>query len=221
MNKLRDIENKNIILISDIDDEVAFDIALEYSSNENNILILLSKDEKKLKDLDDKISINSNQKPFIVQIDVTDHLVIERLANEIETRYGKLDRLIRVSSYSTKPSMLVDYEIKDWLDVVGHNLNACFYFIRYFTPLLLNSSNPEVTFIGSELSKEPKNFLAPFIASENATIMLLNNYKKEMNNKNIRVDFVRLPITKNSLSQVIFPDNSHLEKFSVNKILLP
>lgn len=124
-----------------------------------------------------------------LEVDVTDGADLERLADEIRTRYGRLDVLVANAGLDLphEPSVesLTDGE---WDVVIDTNLSSVFRLLRLIVPLM--SEEASIVTIGSAAALVPRVNASAYAASKAGLVQLTRCLAVELADRGIRVNCV-------------------------------
>ena len=124
-------------------------IALELGS-ERVILALFGRDEAKLKET----ALEAEQlgtAAHIFAVDVTQEPQVQALAQQIESRFGRVDILVNNAGINVRKP-LVDFTLDEWRKVVDTNLTSAFLMCRSFVPIMRGRGYGRIINIASTMS---------------------------------------------------------------------
>ena len=124
-------------------------IALELGS-ERVILALIGRDEAKLKET----ALEAEQlgtAAHIFAVDVTQEPQVQALAQQIESRFGRVDILVNNAGINVRKP-LVDFTLDEWRKVVDTNLTSAFLMCRSFVPIMRGRGYGRIINIASTMS---------------------------------------------------------------------
>ena len=124
-------------------------IALELGS-EGVILALIGRDEAKLKET----ALEAEQlgtAAHIFAVDVTQEPQVQALAQQIESRFGRVDILVNNAGINVRKP-LVDFTLDEWRKVVDTNLTSAFLMCRSFVPIMRGRGYGRIINIASTMS---------------------------------------------------------------------
>lgn len=143
----------------------------------------------RLEEIDDYAQ-SKDSSTTIVQIDIKDSQKIKNLAEEIKTRFGKLDILISLSSILGEVTPIQYYNEKIWQDVIDTNFVSNFHLIKHMHPLLEKSDKAVALFATGRMSEKNKAYWGAYSASKAALEDIVKTYAQETLSTNIRVNLV-------------------------------
>jgi len=124
-------------------------IALELGS-ERVILALIGRDEAKLQET----ALEAEQlgtAAHIFAVDVTQEPQVQALAQQIESRFGRVDILVNNAGINVRKP-LVDFTLDEWRKVVDTNLTSAFLMCRSFVPIMRGRGYGRIINIASTMS---------------------------------------------------------------------
>ena len=124
-------------------------IALELGS-ERVILALIGRDEAKLKET----ALEAEQlgtAAHIFAVDVTQEPQVQALAQQIESRFGRVDILVNNAGINVRKP-LVDFTLDEWRNLIDTNLTSAFLMCRSFVPIMRGRGCGRIINIASTMS---------------------------------------------------------------------
>ena len=140
-----------------------------------------------LEELDDKIKAAGGT-ATLVPLDMKDFDGIDRLAQALFERYGRLDVLVGNAGMLGVLSPLGHVEPKDWDNLIAVNVTANWHLIRSIDPLLKAALAGRAVFMTSALSWHGARLLRPLCRSKAALDMLVRTYAAETATTTVRVN---------------------------------
>tara|TARA_B100000700_G_C15040684_1_gene855186 strand:- start:1387 stop:2139 length:753 start_codon:yes stop_codon:yes gene_type:complete len=121
-------------------------------SKENCKLILVDKNKKKLKEVNDYINQNGGSS-ICYQIDITNEKNVKILFEKIKKIFDHIDILYNNAGiYDLNDAPTAELEIKKFDEIVEINLKGVFLFCHYCIPLLIKKNNSVILNVGSVAS---------------------------------------------------------------------
>jgi len=142
-----------------------------------------------LEALDDEISAAGGS-ATLVPMDLTGPDEIEKLAEAVSTRWGKLDILIANAGALGKLMPAHQIPSKIWNEVLAVNLVAPARLIRAFEPLLRQSDAGRAVFITTSESAKTRAYWAAYGASKAGLEALVKSWAAELADSAIRVNLL-------------------------------
>lgn len=121
-----------------------------------------------------------------IKADVGNLPDVERMAEDIRRRWGRVDALINNAGI-TKDGLLIRYSEDDWDDVIRVNLKGCFNTAKSFVPLMIESGGGHIVNISSR-SWRGQIGQAAYSASKASILGLTSTLAMELAEYNIRVN---------------------------------
>ena len=181
------VKGKNI-MVTGATSGIGLELARSFSSKGAN-LIILGKDEEKLDELYDEISIHGG-KNLIIKSDLKelDEKGAIQISDEIKKYYGKIDGLIHNAAILGNLTRIEDYQSKTWDEVLQVNLTASFLITKHLLELASSSNEARIIFVSSSVSNNGKAFWGAYSISKFAQRGLAEILSEETEvNKNIKV----------------------------------
>jgi NAD(P)-dependent dehydrogenase (short-subunit alcohol dehydrogenase family) len=116
----------------------------------------------------------------IAPFDMTDGDAIDRLAQAVASRWGKLDVLVLNAATLGELMPLTHVEPKAFETLLRTNVTANWRLIRAFDPLLRASRDAHVVALTSSVAASPRAYWGPYAASKAALANLVDTYGQEV-----------------------------------------
>ncbi|TGY87974.1 SDR family NAD(P)-dependent oxidoreductase [Marinicauda algicola] len=143
-----------------------------------------------LEQLDDEIREAGGQ-CTLVPLDLMDPEGIEKLAEIVANRWGRLDILVCNAGVLGQITPAHQITAKTWNEVLGVNTIAPARFIRAFEPLLRKSDAGRAIFVTSGVgSQRAKIYWAAYGASKAALDNLVQSWAKELADSDMRANLL-------------------------------
>ena len=181
------VKGKNI-MVTGATSGIGLELARSFSSKGAN-LIILGKDEEKLDELYDEISIHGG-KNLIIKSDLKelDEKGAIQISDEIKKYYENIDGLIHNAAILGNLTRIEDYQSKTWDEVLQVNLTSSFLITKHLLELASSSNEARIIFVSSRVSNNGKAFWGAYSISKFAQRGLAEILSEETEvNKNIKV----------------------------------
>ncbi len=181
------VKGKNI-MVTGATSGIGLELARSFSSKGAN-LIILGKDEEKLDELYDEISIHGG-KNLIIKSDLKelDEKGAIQISDEIKKYYENIDGLIHNAAILGNLTRIEDYQSKTWDEVLQVNLTSSFLITKHLLKLTSSSNEARIIFVSSRVSNNGKAFWGAYSISKFAQRGLAEILSEETEvNKNIKV----------------------------------
>jgi NAD(P)-dependent dehydrogenase (short-subunit alcohol dehydrogenase family) len=122
--------------------------------------------------------------------DVTDLASVEKLARDVESRFGRTDILVNNAGIGGPGGPLHQMPPDAWDKVMNTNLRGVFYCIRAFAPMMIRARGGHIVNISSLAGKNALPNAATYSASKWALNGLTYSVAEELRAHNIRVSVV-------------------------------
>ncbi len=163
-----------------------------------------------LEDLDDRIGEDGGLRPTLLPMDITDGDAMERMAEAIHQRHGRLDTLVHCAIHASRLSPVVHADPKEMDKAFAINARGVQTLLRVTDPLLSASEDARAVFMTD--SFEGKALWSPYHAAKEAGLAFARAYAAERQKAGIRVDFHRPPPMPTAMRGRFYPgeDNTKL-----------
>ena len=181
------MENKKIVLVTGGASGIGLG-TIEYLLEQGTYeVISVSRGEKNIALAKEKLGENA-EKVLFLQGDISKEEDCNRVYNEIENRYGRLDGLVN-SAGIIKLGGLEEQTIEEWNNSINVNLTAIFLLTKTLLPLLKKGTNASVVNISSMSSERAGGSIA-YCTSKAGVDMITKYMGQELGKYNIRVNSV-------------------------------
>lgn len=145
--------------------------------------------------------------PAVVELDFgrAQGEAYQRLTEQVESRYGKLDGLLHNAGILGDRSPVEHYDIGLWQRVMHVNLNAPFILTRCLLPLLRRSDDATLVFTTSGVGNQGRSYWGAYSCSKFATEGLAQTLADELENTNIRVNYIDPGAVRTGMRQAAYP----------------
>lgn len=167
-------------------------------------IIATARTQGGLEDLDDDIREAGGQ-CTLVPLDQKNPEGIEKLAEIVTERWGKLDILVAAAGVLGELTPAAQASAKTWNEVMAVNVIAPARLIRAFEPLLLKSEAGRAVFLTSGASKSCRAFWAPYAASKSALDALVKSWAAEHEKGNLRINLLNPGPMRTAMRKKAFP----------------
>ena len=181
------VKGKNI-LVTGATSGIGLELVKSFASKGANI-IMLAKDEGKLDQLYDEISIHGG-KNLIIKSDLRElnEKGSIQISHEIENYYKNIDGLIHNAAILGSLTRIEDYQSKTWDEVLQVNLTSSFLITKHILGLVSTSDEARIIFVSSGVSNVGKAFWGAYSVSKFAQRGLVGILSEETEvNKNMKV----------------------------------
>lgn len=131
---------------------------------------------------------------------VTSAESVERLAEHVQKKFGRLDVLVNNAGIGGFASPLHQLPIEDWDRILNTNLRGVFYTIRALAPIMIARKGGHIVNISSLAGKNPLPNGAAYAASKWGLNGLSYSVAEELRAHNIRVSVICPGSTNTELS---------------------
>ncbi len=152
-------------------------------------VIATARTQAGLEELDDAIRAEGGA-CTIAPMDLGDTQGIEKLAEIVKERWGRLDILVCNAGVLGVITPAHQIQAKVWNEVMGVNLIAPARFVRAFEGLLRESDAGRAIFVTSGAATRRRAFWAAYAASKSALEALVQSWAKELDDSPVRANLL-------------------------------
>lgn len=192
-----------IALVTGASRGIGFHLARELAKRGAHI-IAVARTIGGLEELDDEIT-KCGSKATLVPLDLHDMKAIDRLGNEINERWHKLDILVANAGVLGAISPVAHVEATTFEDVVEINLVSQWRLIRAVEPVLRRSDCARAILFSSGVVHKPRAFWGPYAASKAAFEVLGRCWADEVKNTAIKVNMASPGATRTAMRAQAMP----------------
>ncbi len=152
-------------------------------------LILLSKNEHSLNQLQDEIVSKGWPEPFIApfNFEVAPWMQYQELAAMVESEFNTLNILcLNAATFGTL-TPVEHYDVELWYKVLQVNLNAAFMLCKAFLPLLKRAESSKLCFVGDEAAEKAKALYGAYAISKAGLATLAEVLESEHENESLSI----------------------------------
>lgn len=177
-------------------------VALRFAE-EGAEVILVARTKGALEEVDDEIRQLGRQ-ATLVDADLTDYSVIDRMGAAIYERWGRLDVLVGNAGLLGVLSPVGHIGPEVWDQVIATNLTANWRLIRSFDPLLRASDAGRAIFVTSSVSGG-RAYWGAYAVSKGALETLVRTYAHEISKTPVRANLINPGATRTRMRAQAFP----------------
>ena len=148
--------------------------------------------------------------------DVSDSDQMQRVAQEVFTRYGRIDILVNNAGINTRRDRLPihQYSLQDWERILQIDLTGVFVASRAFIPFMLKAGRGRIVNISSIAGLVPLRLQSAFVAAKAGVLNLTRSMALELGPQGILVNAVAPGSTLTAGTEALFygPDGAYTEK---------
>ncbi|MFA4830536.1 MAG: SDR family NAD(P)-dependent oxidoreductase [Thermodesulfovibrionales bacterium] len=141
-----------------------------------------------------KVAHEIGENAFLVKADVGDAKQVEKMADAVYRKWGRVDVLINNAGI-TKDSLMIKLKEAEWDEILRVNLKGCFNTIKTFSHVMINSGRDRLATGGGHIINissysglKGKEGQAAYSASKSALLGLTYTAARELAGYNIRVN---------------------------------
>ncbi|WP_118972995.1 SDR family NAD(P)-dependent oxidoreductase [Taibaiella koreensis] len=178
-----------VALVTGATSGIGKSIALLYASHGAKVMVS-GRNEKNGQDVVREIQSKGGEAAFF-KADVSDPEQCRSLIENVVSTFGRIDVACNNAGVSGGLSLVVDYEVESWKEVLDTNLNSVFYCMKYELEAMGKQNAPGVIInMSSVLGLAGEMGLSAYVASKHAIIGLTKSAALENATKGIRINTV-------------------------------
>lgn len=170
-------------------------------------VVLVARTVAGLEEVDDAIRAASGgeTQATLVPIDLHKGEDIDKLAQAIARRFGRLDILVGNAAILGEMTPVAQIEPESWVDVVDINLTANWRLISRLESLLLASDAGRAMFVTSGVSGG-RAYWGSYAVTKTALEALARTWAQEMEKTSLRINIVNPGAVRTSMRAQAYPD---------------
>jgi 3-oxoacyl-[acyl-carrier protein] reductase len=150
-----------------------------------------------------------------VQVDVGQHASVVAALAQTRSRHARLDALVNSAGIAGPNTVLWDYPVDAWQQVINVNLNGIFYCCRELVGWMREHGYGRIVNISSVAGKDGNPRASAYSASKAAVIAITKSLGKELAETGIRVNCVTPAAVRTAIFDQMTPE--HIQ-FMLSKI---
>ncbi|SDG40356.1 NADP-dependent 3-hydroxy acid dehydrogenase YdfG [Limimonas halophila] len=174
---------------------------------EGATVIAVARHGAALDSLIDEIAADGSPPGVIADIDLTDAISIDALAEWVREHYGRLDVLVGNAATAGEAVEAREQDPSDFDTVLRVNVTANQALIRAFDPLLRASDAGRAIFVTSGLARRPKSHMAAYCASKAALEVLVRAYADDVADSGVRANLLDPGVVNTVLFRSAMPES--------------
>ena len=202
-----DLLNGKVILITGASEGIGRVAAKTYAQYGATV-ILHGRDLKKLEAVYDEIEAAAYAQPAIIPLNFSSAKPadFEQVAISIEQEFGRLDGILHSAGVLGDITPLEMYDPDTWDEVMKINLRAPYLLTQSLMPLLKQSADASIIFMGSSVGRKTRPFWGAYAVSKYGIEGLNLLLAEELaNTSNIRVNCVNPGATRTMMRAKAYP----------------
>jgi NAD(P)-dependent dehydrogenase (short-subunit alcohol dehydrogenase family) len=196
-----------VILVTGAGDGLGRAAALAYARHGARV-ILLGRTQNKLEAVYDAIEAQGLAPPLLMPVDLakTGLREFEKIAEAIDTQFGRLDGLLHSGAQLGKLAPLELYELDTWVQVMQVNFNAAYLLTRACLGVLKKSDDASVVFTSAEVARHGRAYWGAYAAAGAALENLAQVWADELStNTRIRLNTLDPGAVRTALRARAYP----------------
>ena len=200
------LDNRTI-LVTGAGDGIGREAALAYARYGATV-ILLGKTQEKLEQVYDAIEAQNGAQPAIIPLNLetaTEH-DYQMIAEHVESTFGQLDGLLHNASLLGNITLLEQYPVDTWMQVMQVNINAPFLLTRALMPSLKKAPSASIILTSSSVGRQGRAHWGAYAVSKFATEGMMQTLADELvNTTQIRVNSLNPGGTRTRMRAEAYP----------------
>jgi 3-oxoacyl-[acyl-carrier protein] reductase len=166
--------------------------------------------------------VRAGGEAFFIQVDVSNHESVERMAASVLEHFGRIDILVNNAGI-TQDSMLSKMTYDQWHNVINVNLNGVFYCTKVVAPHMVERGNGKIINTSSIVGVHGNVGQTNYAATKSGVIGMTKTWSKELGHKGINVNAVAPGFIETAMVSKM-PDkiiDSMLAKIPLHRLGMP
>ncbi len=169
----------------------------------------LARTQGALEELDDAIAADGGIRPTLLPLNITDNAALERMAEAIHQRHGRLDLLVHCAINAPHLSPVTHLDARSLDTAFAVNARAVQTLLAVTDPLLGAAGNASAVFVTD--SQEAKALWSPYHATKEAGIAFARAWAAEREKAGITAHFHRPPPMPTATRARFYPSENRDE----------
>lgn len=201
-----DLLQNRIILVTGASDGIGREAALTYARYGASV-ILLGRNEEKLRAVAQKINKQSGETPYWFTLDLltTTPQACGQLAQKLSAIVPRLDGVLHNAGILGDVTPMDQQAPETWQNVMQVNVNATFFLTQALLPLLLQSEAGSLVFTSSSVGRQGRAGWGAYAVSKFATEGMMQVLAEEYKQQNLRVNCINPGGTRTAMRASAFP----------------
>ena len=158
-------------------------------AQERGIMVLAARSVEALQEVADQIQ-SAGGEALVVETDVSNAEAVAGLADQVLSRWGRIDVLVNNSGIGGPSAPLWEVSPADWEETFAVNVTGVYLCCQAVLPSMIERQSGSIINIGSITGKRPLLNRTPYAASKAAIIGLTRTLAVETGPHQIRVNLV-------------------------------
>ncbi|BDX36852.1 short-chain dehydrogenase [Tenuifilaceae bacterium CYCD] len=185
--------------------------ALRLAQDDFN-LIITGRRLELLESLKKEIEVKYRKDVLILNFDIRDRKMVEKMIKELPERWRKIDVLVNNAGLAVGLNHIQDGIIEDWEKMIDTNVKGVLYITRMVAPLMIEHGGGHIVNIGSIAGTQVYENGNVYCASKHAMHALSQAMRQDMLKNKIKVTEVRPGLLETEFSIVRFKGDTEKAK---------
>ncbi len=199
---MSDLKNR-IVLITGASSGIGKACASEFAKSGAKLLLTARRYDR-LAELASQLEENFNTNIRIVQLDIRDHKAVQKVYNELEESWKKVDIILNNAGLARGLHKIYEGEIDHWEEMIDTNIKGLLYITRTFLPQMIERATGHIINIGSTAGYETYPMGNVYAATKFAVRVLSQSIRIDVLDKGIKVTSVDPGMVLTEFSKVRF-----------------
>ncbi len=143
---------------------------------------------------------------IFLKVDVSDAQAVEKMVTDAVAAFGKLDIAVNNAGIGGEQNPVGSYGIDSWLKVIGVNLNAVFFCMRYEIPQMIAQGSGTIVNMASILGSVGFAASSAYVAAKHGVVGLTKAAALEYSKEGLRINsvgpgFIKTPLLAGALDE--------------------
>lgn len=179
---------RRVTVVTGASQGIGRELAVAFGA-ERDAVVLAARNIEGLEETAEAVT-SAGGEAFVAPTDVTDLASIERLADSVLDRYGRVDVLVNNSGIGGPSGVLWELEPDDWKDTFAVNVYGVFLVSRALLPSMVERRSGAVIIIGSISGKRPLYGRTAYTSSKLALVGMTRTLALEAGPHGVRVNLI-------------------------------
>ena len=168
-------------------------------------VVVVDMNEKLGKEVAEAVKKDGGEALFL-KVDVSDAKAVEKMVADTVAKFGRLDIAVNNAGIGGEQNPVGNYSVDGWLKVIGINLNAVFFSMRYEIPQMLAQGGGAIVNMASILGSVGFATSSAYVAAKHGVVGLTKSAALEYSKEGLRINsvgpgFIKTPLLEGALDE--------------------